>query len=147
MKRTLILAAACLVAALTQAAPIPSGQLQLRVTVQPYADLSQTSGSMYNPRTFDGNIYANEIGDATHRCFARYSSGSSPMLAGVVPAINEHRMVAPFRGANSSTYMLATGGTFGDTPATFSPTFTRYNFDATSPVTANAIDDQVCGEF
>ena len=147
MKKSLILAAACLVAALTQAAPVPSGQWQLRATVRPYSDLGQTLGSMYNPRTFDGAIYANEIGDATHRCFARYSSGSSTLLAGVIPAINEHRMVAPFRGAYSSTYMLATGGTFGDTPATFSPTFTRYNFDGTSPVTANAIDDQVVESF
>ena len=150
MKKSLILAAACLVAALTQAAPVPSGQWQLRVTVRPYADLGgQTLGSMYNPRTFDGNIYANEIGDAVHRSFARYSSGSSTMLAGVIPAINEHRMVAPFRGVNRSTYMLATGGWDGVDPNTpvFVPTFTRYNFDGTSPVTANAIDNQVVESF
>jgi hypothetical protein len=146
MRKSLILAAACLVAALTQAAPVPSGQWQLRATVRPYFDLGLTAGSMYNPRTFDGAIYANEIGDAAHRCFARYSSGSSTMLAGVIPAINEHRMVAPFRGANSSTYMMASGGANTD-GTTFAATFTRYNFDGTSPVTADTIDGQVVESF
>ncbi len=129
--------------------PIASGQLQLRANYQPYADLGQTLGSMYNPRTFDGNIYANEIGDAAHRCFARYASGSSTMVAGVIPAINEHRMVAPFRGAYSSTYMMGTGGWDGiDAGApTFVYTFTRYNFDGSSPVTADAIDNQVVESF
>jgi len=147
MKKSLILAAACLVAAFTQAAPIPSGQLLLRVTVQPYADLGQTLGSMYNPRTFDGNIYATEIGDAAHRCFSWYPSGISTSLGGLVPWVNEHRMVAPFRGAYSSTYLLASGGWYGDTPNTFAPTFTQYTLDGFMRVEANSVDDQVVESF
>lgn len=146
MKRTLLLATTCLVAALTYAAPTPSGQWELRATVRPYADLGQTLGSMYNCRTFDGAVYANQIGSSAHRCFARYPSGSSTMAAGVVPAINEHRMVAPFRGAYKATYMLGTGGANTEM-TTFATTFTEYTFDGYGAVTAETIDGQVVESF
>jgi hypothetical protein len=139
MKRTLILAAACLVAALTQAAPIPSGQLQHRVTVRPYADLGLTLGSMYNPRFIDGYIYATEIGDTAHACFGRYASSSSTLLAGVIPA-TEHRMVTSFRGANSSAYMLACSGAY-------STTFTRYDFDGNNPQTVDFVERVECFDW
>jgi hypothetical protein len=139
MKTPLSLAAACLVAAFTQAAPVPSGHWQLRVTIKPYADLGKTAGSMYNPRFCDGYNYANEIGDAAHACFGRYPRGSSMLLAGVVPA-TEHRMVTSFRSAYSSTYMLASGGAA-------STTLTRYDFNGNNPQAVDFVDTQRVESF
>jgi hypothetical protein len=76
MRKHLILAAACLVVTLAQAAPIPSGHWQLGVTVRPCADLGQQANTTYNPRYFDGEIYATQISGDAFRCFGRYLSGS-----------------------------------------------------------------------
>ena len=148
MKTTLILATACLVASLAQAAPIRSGHLQRGRTLAPaYYMVGITPNSMFNPRYFGGYAYANQINDP---CFGRYASGS------IIPEVAvdntpdhtyEHRMVAGFPGAYSSTYMLgsssgnAIGGSFQTT------TFTRYNWDGSNPVRIDAVDSQRVDTF
>jgi hypothetical protein len=47
----------------------------------------------------------------------------------------EHRMVAPFRGTNSLTYLI--GSSSAATPTT---TFARYDFDGNNPVTMDSPD-------
>ena len=149
MKKSLILAAACLVAALTQAAPVPSGHWQLGVTVRPSVDNPpQLGNSMYNPRYFDGEIYATQISGDAYRCFGRYAAGSRAFLGGAIPPVNEHRMLGRLRGTGGLNYFLATSGVQSDM-ATFSPTFTRYDLDysASNPVAVNSIDNQVVESF
>ena len=144
MKRPLILAAACLLASLAQAAPYLPEQLRLRTTVQPSLDLGIAGNTMYNPRFFDGKIYANQI-NAGNACFGRYPIGSSlpEMLVNhTTDNTFEHRLVAPFRGANRSTYLLGSGSAVASTT-----TFTRYNYDGTSPVTAVTPDTQTPDSF
>src|SRR6266487_5491441 len=142
MKKQLILAVACLVASLAQAAPYLPEQLRLRVTVQPSFDLSIAGNTMYNPRFFDGKIYANQINNP---CFGRYPSGSITPEVVVNNSGNadlEHRMVAPFRGTQSSTYMIGSSAAGGVTA-----TFTRYNFDGTSPTTVDSPDSLKADAF
>jgi hypothetical protein len=154
MKKSLILAAACLAAALTQAAPVLSGQWQHSLTVRPSAyNPPQLGNSTYNPRYFDGEIYATQLSDATYRCFGRFDSTTGQYLGGGIPAVNEHRMIGRLRGPGGSTYVMGTSGWDGvnPPPATpvFVPTFTRYDFDysASNPVPVNSIDDQVVESF
>ena len=148
MKRTLILAAACLVAALTQAGPVPSGQWQHSLTVRP-ADYNppQQGNTTYNPRYFDGVIYATQISSSAYRCFGRFDSDTGKYLGGGIPAVNEHRMIGRLRGPGGLNYVLGTGGDNGS--GTLISTFTRYDFDyyASNPVIANAIDNQVVETF
>jgi hypothetical protein len=49
-------------------------------------------------------------------------------------------MVAPFRGTNSSAYLLASGGAY-------STTFTRYNSDGSNPQAVNFVDSQAVESF
>ena len=142
MKKQLILAVACLVASLAQAAPYLPEQLRLRVTVQPSSDVGIVGSTMYNPRFFDGKIYANQINIP---CFGRYASGSSTPEVVVNNSANldlEHRMVAPFRGAQSSTYLIGSSAAGGVTT-----TFTRYNFDGTSPTSVDTPDSLKADAF
>lgn len=135
IKKPIVLATACLVASLAQAAPIQSEQLLPGVTVQPSADLGISSNSMFNPRYFEGNIYANQINVP---CFGRYPSGSSEPEMLVDNSFNialEHRMVAPFRGGFSSIYLIASSSAAASTT-----TFTRYDYDGSNPVTVDAPD-------
>src|ERR1035437_6079937 len=127
MKKTLILAAACLVASLAQAAPVPSGQWQHSLTVRP-ADYNppQQGNTTYNPRYFDGQIYATEISGPTYRCFGRFDSNTGKYLGGGIPAVNEHRMIGRLRGPGGSTYVMGTGGDNGS--GTPFPTFLRSYF-------------------
>ena len=107
MKRTLILAAACLAASLAQAAPpIPLDQLQLRVTYRPCdaPGVGLVGNSMYNPRFFDGSVYAPQI---NIYCWASFPRGSSIPSAAVLETTRQTRMVAPIPG---TTYLLASGG-------------------------------------
>ena len=130
--------------------PFASGQWQLRGTVRPSADNPpQLGNTTYNPRYFDGNIYTTQLSDSTYRCFGYYDGASRAFLGGAIPYINEHRMLGRLRGTDGLTYLMATGGWNGDAPATYSPTYTRYNSDlwALNPVTANSIDDQVVESF
>jgi hypothetical protein len=134
VKRNLILAAACVAASLAQAAPYPPAELQLSVIMRPYLDLGQTLGFGYNPRIFDGYNYCTGIGGGTHGGVAWYPSGSSTPSGSFITAA-EHRMVAPFSGANRWTYLLACGGVS-------STGWTRYNIDGTNPQTVD-IGDRV----
>ena len=129
--------------------PVLSGNWQLRGTIRPSADNPpQLGNSMYNPRYFDGDIYATQISGEAYRCFGHYAGASLTYLGGAIPGINEHRMLGRLRGPSSSTYLLGTSGVQSDM-ATFSPTFTRYDSDysASNPVAVNSIDDQVVESF
>ena len=131
MNKPILIAAAWMAVSLAQAAPYPAAQLQLRVMVQPASQMGTAANSMFNPRCFDGDIYANQVNNP---CFARYQSGSSVMRMGVNGggvAASEHRMVAPFRGTNSTVYLLGSSSA-----AAGNTTFTRYDFDGQHPVSA-----------
>jgi hypothetical protein len=137
MKKLTLLALASLAASLLQAAePFTVEQLQLRVRVRPNYNLGLTANSMYNPRFFNGDIYAVQINTY---CFARYPSGSSIPSLAVAETTAQTRMVAPFPGALSTTYLLASGGTL-------SP-FIRYNFDGNNPVEAAFPDGEKVESF
>ena len=136
MKKNLLLAAACLVAALAQAAPILPEQLQLLVKVQPFQDLGTNANTMYNSRLIDGNVYAAQINFC---CFGRYQWGSTALSAGTLEPTRTARMVAPFRGASSSTYMLACGGLL--------TSFTRYDWNGSNPQDALFPDSQATESF
>src|SRR6266700_4464812 len=77
MKKQLILSVACLVASLAQAAPYLPEQLRLRVTVQPSSDLGIAGNTMYNPRFFDGKIYANQINNPLNTVTIPLSAGNA----------------------------------------------------------------------
>jgi hypothetical protein len=128
MKRTLILAAACLAASLAQAAPpIPLDQLQLRVTYRPCDAFSLAGNSMYNPRFFDGSVFAPQI---NIYCWGSFPRGSSVPSAAVLEATRQTRMVSPIPG---TSYLLASGGSLVP--------FTRYNLDGTNPVDSPSFPD------
>ncbi len=130
--KNIILGAVYLVALHTQAAPNLPEQLELRTTINLAGDLGIPGSSMYNPRLFDGEIYVSQINTPA---FGRYPSGSiTPSLVVDNRSIPlEHRMVAPFRGPNSSIFMLAASG------AT-TTTFSRYDFNG-----ENRVDVEVPG--
>jgi hypothetical protein len=132
-------------------APALSGGWQLRGVVAPHLDMSpqRPGNTTYNPRFFDGNIYATQLSDATYRCFGYYDGATLAYLGGGIGATNEHRMLARLRSPGGSTYLMGTGGWRGDVPNTFAPTLTRYDYDyyASNPVTVNSIDDQVIESF
>ena len=133
MKTQVILTAACLVASLAQAAPYLPEQLRPRGTVNPSFDAGTAANNMFNPRFFDGKIYANQINNP---CFGRYPAGTLTPEAVVNNSGNnslEHRMVAPFRGTNRSTYMLASSSA-----AVGTITFTRYGWDGNNPVSIDS---------
>ena len=83
---------------------------------------------MFNPRYFDGDVYVTRINTPA---FGRYRSGSPEIRMSVDnTSINwEHRMVAAFRGANSTVYLLGSSG--ANTTTTL---FTRYDFNGENPV-------------
>ena len=142
MKQYLLLAATCLAASQAQAAPYWAEQMQLHVIVRPYFDLGISENSMFNPRFFDGDIYANQINNP---CFGRYHSGSGTLEVVVNNTANpllQHRMVAPFRGADRSTYML--GSSSGAGPTT---TLSRYDFDGSNRLDITAPDSQTVEGF
>ncbi len=142
MRKHLILGLTCLAAVAMEAAPLLPEQLQLRVTVQPSFDLSIAGNSMFNPRFFDGKIYANQINNP---CFGRYPSGSSSPEMLVNNSGNnplEHRMVVPFRGANRTNYLLGSSSA-----AAATTTFARYDFDGNNPITVDSPDAQTVDAF
>ena len=97
MKRTLILAAACLAASLAQAAPpIPLEQLQLRVTYRPCdaPGIGLVGNSMYNCRFFDGSVYAPQI---NNYCWARFPQGLQHSFSGR-QSHRQTRMMSPIPG-------------------------------------------------
>lgn len=109
--------------------PLPYDQLQLRMVVNLSSDLAITPNSIFNSRYFDGQIYVNQI---NVNAFGRYPSGSpEPDLLVNNSGILEHRMVAPFRGALSKTYLLGSGS-----GAALNFTFSRYDYYGTNRVDA-----------
>jgi hypothetical protein len=141
-RRGIVITCACLAAALVHGAPYWMEQLQLHVTVRPSADLGVAPNSMFNPRFFDGDIYANQINNP---CFGRYHAGSgSPELVvdNTANPLWQHRMVAPFRGPNRSAYLL--GSSSGAGPTT---TLSRYDFDGHNRVDIAAPDGQTVEGF
>lgn len=127
-------AAACLLMALAQPTPYLPEQLQLRVTIEVANDLGLPRSTTYNPRCFDGYNYVAEINIGSTG-IGRYPSGSAiPAVVvenGTEPL--EHRMLAPFRGAFRSTYMLGGSGAKSGGVTT---TLSRYNFDGSNRVDA-----------
>jgi hypothetical protein len=115
----------CFVAALcvAQAAPTSPDQLELRRTINLAVDAGVAGNSIFNPRYFDGDVFANQINVPA---FGRYAAGST-VPTFVTSGMQEHRMVAPFRGANSTFYILGASG------AT-TTTLTRYDASGLNPV-------------
>ncbi len=128
MKR-ILLAAVLLAAPLCQAEPLAPQELRLRTTIQLHADIGISASSLFNPRFFDGDVYANQINTPA---FGRYPQGSSTatLLVNNTFTPLEHRMVAPFRGALRHTYLLGASGAVG--PITTS--FSRYDFNGENRV-------------
>lgn len=116
--KTFTFAVACSACCLfSVAAPPLENEIELRTTMNLAADMGIGASSMFNPRLFDGDIYANQINTPG---FGRYPSKSNiPEV--LVFSTSEHRMVAPFRGANKEIYMM---GSSGATTTIFS----RYDF-------------------
>ena len=127
--RTLFVGIFCIALLRCHAAPTPPQELELRTTFNLPGDLGIATNSMFNPRYFDGNVYANQISTPA---FGRYVSGS-PVPSIMIVGTSEHRMVAPFRGANATVYL------FGSSGAT-TTTFSRYDFTG-----ENRVDVEVPG--
>lgn len=131
--KPVFLAVNMLAAALCQAEPYLPEQLQLRTTIKLSVDLGISANSMFNPRFFDGDLYVSQINTPA---FGRYRSGSSRPLLTVdnsgIPL--EHRMIAPFRGDQATTYLLGSSGAA-------TTTFSRYDFDG-----QNRVDGEVPGD-
>ena len=107
--------------------------LKLRNTIRLADDLEIPGNSMFNPRYFDGDVYANQINTPS---FGRYPAGTNvpSLLVNNISIPLEHRMVAPFRGENRALYLLGASG-----PTT--TTFSRYDFDGANRVDANVPGD------
>lgn len=122
----------CLATLAAHAGPNQPKQLALRTAINLGADLGIGGNSMYNPRYFDGDIYVCQINTPS---FGRYPSGSNipTLLVDTTGTPFEHRMMAPFRGAKKSVYLLGSSG--ANTTA-----FSRYNFDG-----QNRVDVEVPG--
>jgi len=135
------IAAICLSALWSQAAPYLPEELQLRVVINLGSDLGG-GNSVFNSRIFDQNNFVNQINSPMG--FGRYPSGAStPSLVVNNTALPlEHRMVAPFRGSLRDTYLLASSS--GATLSTF---FSRYDFDGNNRVDANTPDNQTAEGF
>ncbi len=144
MKRTLgtlLLGAACLVGGRVEAAPYSPDELQLRVVFYLGADLGLPVNSTFNPRSFDGFAFINQINTGSVG-FGRYRSGVNvPEVVVDSTAVPlEHRTVAPFRGAYSATYMLGSGGAGVST-------LSRYEFNGANRVSVEAPESQLVEGF
>ncbi|HNU99458.1 MAG TPA: hypothetical protein PKK20_05935 [Verrucomicrobiota bacterium] len=85
---------------------------------------------MFNPRLFDGDVYANQINVPA---IGRYPQGSS--TPEVVLVSVEHRTIAPFRGANRTRYILGAS-------SAATTVFSRYDFDFQNRIEAPVPEDQ-----
>jgi hypothetical protein len=126
MKRSIMIAmlgvALVLLSSAAWAAPITTPYLG--------ATLSLNAGSVYNPRIYGEYNYATNL--YATGIWGKWEAGSSepeftrPPVAGG----SEHRMVGGFLGAESSTYLMATGGAY--VPKNL---LTRFDFaDGANPV-------------
>jgi hypothetical protein len=131
----------CLAITLTQAAPILPQHLRLHTAMPLSADLSIELASTWFPRTIDGDNYVWQINVPA---WGRYPSGSSTASVLVdnskftnpPPYGVEHRTVLPFRGANSKTYILASGtsSAFLTSPFNLRTNMSRYDFTGSNRV-------------
>lgn len=115
-----------------QAQPYLPDQLELRAVLNLATDAAAPASSTFNPRYFDSFVYANQVNAGT-MAFGRYVSGW-PIPSMVLNNVggSEHRMIAPFRGANASKYILGSGS--GAAPMT--TTLSRYDFAGSNRVDA-----------
>ena len=118
-----------------QAAPTPPAELELRRTLNLSSELGIAGNSMYNPRYFDGNVYVSQINVPA---IGRYAPASTTAAMGVA-AITEHRMIAPFRGANASLYIFGASGAA-------TTTFSRYDADGLNQIEAPVPGDAQTSE-
>lgn len=136
--KTPVLIAGLLAVAVAHPEPYLPAQLQLRTTINLGADLAIGGSSLYNPRFFDGLIYANQINTPA---FGRYRSGSRRPVVAIdnsgIPL--EHRMIAPFRGDLAATYLIGSSGAA-------TTTFSRYDFDGQNRVDAEVPGDAQAAE-
>jgi hypothetical protein len=95
--------------------------------------------SSFNPRIFDGTNYVLQVNSPVG--WGAFPSGST-IPTTLVSSSSEHRMVAPFRGANRGLYFLASGS--GAAPNAL---FSRYNLDGSERVDASAPGDQTVEGF
>ncbi len=108
-----------------QAAPTAPAELELRRTLNLSGELGIAANSMYNPRYFEGNVYVSQINVPA---IGRYAPGSTTVAMGLA-AITEHRMIAPFRGANANVYIFGASGAA-------TTTFSRYDADGFNQIEA-----------
>ncbi len=129
MKKLLIpLTPVFLLTLTASAAPLPVEQLQPRALMDFGADLGAAS-SMFNPVYSGPYVCVNQINS---KGFGLYYSGwGTPLVIGNNET--EHRMVTPFPGSLSTTYLMGSSSGYSGATTT---TFTRYNFDGTGAVTA-----------
>ena len=109
--------------------PLLPGQWEHAATLQLAGDAGLAANSMYNARFFDGSIYVCQLNTFG---LGRYPSGS-PVAAMAVSTDREPRMLTPFRGADSTTYLLNSSGT-GATG------FSRFDFSGANRQDGNAPD-------
>ena len=103
-----------------EATPIPSGSLRVSATL-----MICPGGSPYNPRTAGEKNFVGQLVPNLGRFPVRSSIADIPAVSA-----SEHRMTMPFRDANATTYLLATGGSSNDN-------FTRLDYGTLgNPVTA-----------
>jgi hypothetical protein len=142
MKQQLILAGLTIIPALLTAAPLPPEELQLRNVIEFGTDLG-VSSSMFNSRYFDGFVYVDQVNPGTQG-LGRYASGwGTALMLLDNRSVLEHRMVAPFRGTNSTTYLI--GSSSGATPTT--TTFSRYDFQGSNRVDVASPSGQIVEGF
>lgn len=132
MKRHILLFFALGTLSSVTAQPYLPDQLDLRAVLNLATDAGAPASSTFNPRYFDSFLYANQVNAGT-MAFGRYVSGwPIPLMVLNNVGGTEHRMVAPFRGANAGKYLL--GSSSGAAPQT--TTFSRYDFDGLNRVDA-----------
>lgn len=90
----------------SQAAPPLPHEIELRTTMDLAADAGVGRSSMFNPRLFDGKVYANQINAPA----AGVYPSKSAIPSAILPTLVEHRMIAPFRGADAANYIMGASG-------------------------------------
>jgi len=95
-------AAVLLAVTVSQAAPIPAGQLMKRRTMTVAG-----GGSYYNPRIYDGEVFATRIGSPY--AVGRLLDGSTTPDAIQTNAL-DMRMLSPLGGGTNKVYAIGAGG-------------------------------------
>ncbi|MFA7173475.1 MAG: thrombospondin type 3 repeat-containing protein [Kiritimatiellia bacterium] len=117
---------ALLAVTVAQAAPIPAGQLMKSRTMT-----VSGGGSYYNPRIYDGEVFAVRIG--APYAVGRFFDGSTTPDAIWTNAFDV-RMASPMGGGTNKTYVIGAGGNNNDY-------LTRFDYATLS----NSVHDTVLG--